>query len=117
MDESIKRINTRQELQQLAKSLGVGHDWLEPDNQNVDVCIFGAGFDNAGFWGLRHLADRRYETLTRLERPPELNGDPVFQNPENLVEMFVVVYKDDKAIAEVNLATLFAFACGYEGRD
>ena len=117
MDQLIKRINTRQELQELAQSLRVSHDWHEPDNQNVDAIVLGGQFDNAGFWGLKFLADQEYESRLRFERPAELGGDAAFRNPEKFTETFVILYKDDKAVAEVNLATLFAFACGYEGRD
>lgn len=30
---------------------------------------------------------------------------------DRFVEMFAVIYKDGYAVAEINLATLFAFAC------
>ncbi len=48
-----KWIETKEELRELAKTLGVRYDWHEPDEQDVDVrlvaCIAGKSlsFDNA----------------------------------------------------------------------
>lgn len=69
MADNLIRINTLAELQKLAKDLGVGHDWHEPDNQGVNVFGFGSHFDNAGFWGLQHLAERETHDRTRLVDP------------------------------------------------
>jgi len=111
---AIKRINTRRELQRLAKELGVREDWHEPDEQDVEVYGFGGHFDNAGFWGLRHLAER--ETHDRMNLlDPKNTGEYIMEDTDRFVEKFAVIYKDGKAVAEVNLATLFAFACGYDG--
>jgi hypothetical protein len=86
---AIQRIQKRQQLTDLARTLGVRPDWHEPDEQNVDVKVHGKRFDNAGFWGTAagwHPAER-----------------------------YVVIYQGGVPVAEVNLATLFAFACGLEG--
>lgn len=84
----MKRINTRKELVDLAKELGVSHDWHEPDEQGITVEVHGNHFDNAGFWPA---------------------GD--FNNNS---EKYVFIKKDGHPMAAVNLATLFAWAAGYE---
>lgn len=97
----VKRIMTAAELRELAKQLQVRKDWHEPDEQEVTASVFGGSFDNAGFWG-----DEEYITwVRRYGRPRADRG----------IEMYVSIQQDGKVIAEVNLATLFAFACGYEG--
>lgn len=112
----LKRINTRAELQVLARELGVRPDWHEPDEQGLTAIVFGENFDNAGHWGLEHLGRRQIEACKHLWNPSKTVGSGEIENPEKFCEMFVVLYKDDKAVAEVDLATLFAFACGtYEG--
>jgi len=110
----IRRIRTQLQLQELAKELKVRPDWHEPDEQDLDAVAFGGNFDNAGFWGLKHLSERELELRSRLS--PESNeiGSAVIDMEEAhlFTEMFIVLYKENQAIAEINLATLFAFACG-----
>jgi|ERR1041385_3489872 hypothetical protein len=115
--DSIKRINTRQELVQLAREVGVQPDWHEPDNQSLDAVAFGGNFDNAGFWGLRHLSERELAQRCRLSNESDTTDSAIIDIDEAhlFTEMFIVLYRDNRAIAEINLATLFAFACGYEG--
>jgi len=84
------RINTRGELLKLKEELGVRADWHEPDEQEVAAKVFGHGFDNAGFWG------------------PGV--DPYLP----YAEQHVVIYHSGVAVAAVNLATLFAWATGYD---
>ena len=86
----MKRVTTRQELLELKAELGVSMDWHEPDEQEVDARVYGQSFDNAGFWGP--------------------NVDPYL----SYAEMAVVLYKEGRGVAIVNLATLFAWATGYE---
>jgi hypothetical protein len=90
-----KRINSRDQLVRLARELGVRDNWHEPDEQEVTVKVRGDSFDNAGFWG-------RYKG--------ELN---TFGDGQQ--EVWVELLKDGEPVAEINLATLFAFATGYEG--
>lgn len=89
----MKRINTRTELTELAKELGVRPDWHEPDEQKVTAKVtakvHGTMFDNAGFWPAGQL------TSTNLEQ-------------------HVIIKQDGKPVAAVNLATLFAWATGYQ---
>jgi len=87
----VKRIRTRDELLTLKAELGVGSDWHEPDNEGVTASVHGVSFDNAGFWYRDNSAGKTYE------------------------ELHVVLRKDGDEVAVVNLATLFAFATGYEG--
>lgn len=109
---TIKKIRTRQELQELAKELGVRPDWHEPDEQGLTAITFGKSFDNCGHWGLEHLSRRELDARSRLWNPTQAISEGVIEDAERFVEMFVVLYKDDKAVAEINLATLLAFACG-----
>ena len=113
----IKRIRTRQDLVNLAKQLGVRTDWHEPDEQGLDAVAFGGNFDNAGHWGLEHLSRRELELRSRLSDESDHIGSAVIDIDEAhlFTEMFIVLYRENRAIAEINLATLFAFACGCEG--
>jgi hypothetical protein len=95
---NIKRITTRDELKALAKELGMRPDWHEPDERDVGALVGGSDFDNAGFWGAAEQARWVKSTGT-------LDG----------VELWVTLYQHGTAVAEVNLATLFAFATGFEG--
>jgi len=81
---TMKRINTRAQLVALAQELGVRPDWHEPDEQQVTATAHGVSFDNAGFWG---EARSRYMSHE---------------------EQHVVLYKEGRAVATVNLATLVA---------
>lgn len=93
----IKQISTRGELVALARELGVRADWHEPDEQEIHATFGGTegDFDNAGFWG--HWPDGE----------PQTYGD-------GRQEMYVTLFKEGEPVAEVNLATLFAWATGYE---
>lgn len=82
------RITSKEQLQRVALSLGVREDWHEPDEQEVHAEVFGQRFDNAGFWGWHHEA-----------------------SDSMAPEAYVVLLKDGRPVAEVNLATLFAIAC------
>lgn len=83
----MKRIDKKSELIELAEELGVRPDWHEPDEQDVEAIVRGKNFDNAGFWP---LPERTFE------------------------ELHVTVYQGHRAVAQVNLATLFAWATGLE---
>lgn len=78
-----RRINSRRELADLAAELGVRPDWHEPDEQDVTARVVGASFDNAG---------------GRLPR-----GD-------DRGEMHVILSREGREVAAVNLATLLAWA-------
>lgn len=84
----MRRIRTQAELIDLARELGVRPDWHEPDEQGLTACTAGTSFDNAGFW-------------------PTSEADYT-------VEQHVILYKNGEAVAAVNLATLFAWATGWE---
>lgn len=91
----IKRINTKAQLKELARELKVRSDWHEPDEAGVTATVQGTSFDNAGFWG---------EPMYELARAA-MNLSP------DSVELWVTLHKNDEPVAEINLATLFAFAC------
>ena len=93
-----KLIQTKEELRELAKKLGVRQDWHEPDNQEVTAEVRGTRFDNAGFYGLSFEAHNLTE---------KLKADSLTTS----VEQYVVLRQGDKVVAQVNLATLFALAC------
>jgi len=89
----VKMIHRRFELEELRARLGLRNDWHEPDEREITVEVRGRSFDNAGFWGIQ-------------------NEDLAGKNHE---ELHVVLRQDGEPVAMVNLATLFAFATGYEG--
>ena len=93
----------RKGLRSLAKQLGVRKDWHEPDEQQVTVEVRGNRFDNAGCWGREDEARQLAQSVQNRWNPN--------------VEMYVIVSKNDQPIAEVNLADLFAWACGYDDTD
>lgn len=88
------RINNQAELRALARNLQLRHDWHEPDEQGLEAIVFGDSFDNAGFWGREYREDAGRREFIGTE------------------EMSVMLVHDGKPIAEVNLASLFAMACG-----
>lgn len=111
--DGIQHIRTRKELQELAKTLGTRKDWHEPDEQSLTAITFGRSFDNCGHWGLKFLGEREAQARKQLWNPePDTTEGAIIEDAERFVEMFVVLYREDKAVAEINLATLFAFACG-----
>lgn len=93
----VVRVHYKTQLQEVAAILGVRADWHEPDEQGVTAVVFGQSFNNCGTWP--HDPTQPHDTCVgRL-------------NSEGL-EMYVDLYKEGLLIAQVNLATLFAMACG-----
>lgn len=86
---TMERITSRARFIALAGELGVRMDWHEPDQQEVTAKVLGSSFDNAGTW------PHRQDGLD-----------------ESAVEMYVMIYKDEEAVAAINLATLCAWASG-----
>lgn len=111
MSSLIIRIHNKSDLQKLAKELGVRPDWHEPDEQGLRAIVFGKNFDNAGHWGIEHLADVETRARLKLWNPKNTSDGGMIEDAEQFVEMFVVLYQNDRAVAEIDLATLFAFAC------
>jgi hypothetical protein len=98
----IQRITTREQLIELHQRLQLRDDWHEPDEREVSARVRGGSFDNAGYWGT--------EMITQT-----FNGVTVKHSVRSM-EMWVTVTVNGQPTAEVNLATLFAFACGtYDG--
>lgn len=65
----MKRINSKEKLIELAKALGVRHDWHEPDEQSLTtVELRGNNFDNAGFWPERHTCLDKDKDIVVLEQ-------------------------------------------------
>lgn len=91
----MKRINTREDLIELANQLNISGDWHEPDSYQVTAKVQGTSFDNAGFWP--------------YEEYPDLAKDSPWS-----VEMYVELRQHGEPVAVVNLATLFAWATGYD---
>ncbi len=87
----MERITSRARFIALAGELGVRMDWHEPDEQGVTAHVWGTSFDNCGTWP-----------------HDEIGFDPA------AVEMYVMIYQNDKPVAAVNLATLCAWASGLE---
>jgi hypothetical protein len=84
----MKRITKQRELVRLARQLKVRPDWHESDELGVTATTDGDSFDNAGFWG------------------SGFHGSGT--------EMYVTLHQDGRPVAQVNLATLFAWAAGGE---
>jgi hypothetical protein len=96
----VQRISTRDELAALARRLRVRPDWHEPDEQGVTAEVRGRSFDNAGYWGIA-------EEAGMLARHGHAGAQAV--------EQYVVLHQAGLPVAEVSLATLFAFATGFDG--
>jgi hypothetical protein len=88
----MRRIDSKTELEELARELGVTSEWHGNDRIGVTAVVRGRVFDNAGFW-------------------PGYGGNPV---PLEIAEKHVVIQKHGHDVAAVNLATLFAWATGLE---
>lgn len=89
----VRIIENRSDLVELRDELGLRCDWHEPDENDITAVVKGTYFDNAyGSSGLGY-----------------------HDNPSVPMEKTVYLKKDGKVIAQVNLATLFAFATGYTG--
>lgn len=80
----VRRIIERYELNSFRAAFGLGADWHEPDECDITAEVCGKRFDNAGNWG----------------------------NGSTSGEMYVILKHDDEPVAEINLATLFAWATG-----
>jgi hypothetical protein len=85
------RIDTIEQLQEVAAQLGVRPDWHEPDEQKVTARFRGRIFDNAGHW-------------------PRSRNHDVCPIPSQIVEQYIELIQDGTVVAQVNLATLFAMA-------
>ncbi len=92
----IIHVRNRNELRILMKMLGLRWDWHEPDERGVEAVVFGDKFDNAGLWGRRFRLEKQRGFMLAEE------------------EMNVLLVRDEKPVAEINLATLFSWACGYD---
>jgi hypothetical protein len=96
LHEYLGTIDNREDLARVAEILGVRLDWHEPDEQEVTAEVRGKSFDNAGFYGVKTEA----EWLSR-------------HGTDTGVEMYVRLFKEGQPVADVPLATLFAWATGY----
>lgn len=92
MADPVKRIETQTELQEVACQLEIGPNCLEDlAAAGLSATVHGTLFRDVGIWGAPYMVGRLEPT----------RGD-----------MWVILHQDGKPVAEVNLATLFAFACG-----
>lgn len=92
-DADVQRIQTRSELMRLKAELGVREDWHEPDEQGLNAYVVGDHLDNAMGSGLDHTHGELQVIITKRG------------------------YSDDSKpypYAVINLATLLAWATGYE---
>lgn len=83
----MRHIYHRSDLAEVARQLGVRPDWHEPDEQNVDAIVVGQDhqLDNA------------------------MGADPNGRHEPN-----VIITKNGTGVAVVDLATLLAWASGYQ---
>lgn len=94
----IRQLDTRGDLIALQQELGLRGDWHEPDEQGVTAQVLGFSFDNA----------------MGTDRELVVGHGGVYEaHPrDGRNEMLVVLSVDEKPVAVVNLANLFAWACG-----
>jgi hypothetical protein len=100
---AVQRITARDDLVALANELGMRAGWHEPDEKGVTARVFGTEFDSAGAWGTAETQRRTAEAARG------------WMTGVSALEMWVTIYREGEPVAEVNLATLFAFAAGFEG--
>lgn len=105
----IERITERHQLVSLARRLGVGGDWHENDQADVGAEVHGLSFDNAGFWPLNEV--RYSDGACELVQA----GIPEPTDTPGHAEIYVSLTKNHEIVAQVNLATLFAWATGMCG--
>lgn len=104
----MKFIRTAEEMKALAKRLGMSLDWHASDGLDVELSIH------------IPLMDRVTPTILGTDESNSHNhletGNFVFDNSRiDDTEAFVVVYKNGRPAARVNVACLMAFACGWQG--
>lgn len=104
-----RRIHTRDELCDLAGELGVRPDWHENDEADVTASVDGVRFNNAGHWP----AEATNGTGTTMV----VAGTPEPRPVAEVTEMYVTIRKDGLPVAQVNLATLMAWATGADTDD
>jgi len=94
------RIDTPAQLADFAREHKIPVNWHEPDQVGITAKVSGQALDNAGFWGQ--------------------NGASA-DFPSVYLELWVTICRrregtgEEIPLAEVNLATLFSWACGYKG--
>lgn len=86
-------VTSQPSLRRVAKYLGIDAEWHEPDNYEVTALARGSKFDNAGNW-------------------PKLFGE---DSDGIATEMHVLLRKDGKDVAVVNVLDLMAWACENNG--
>jgi hypothetical protein len=103
----VRRITTRSEFVNFSRDMGVRPDWHEPDEQELTARVEGRplDFDNAGFWP----ASESYHA-GEFDQHTELHV--IFSRKETDEQGAARRGPD---LACVNLATLCAWATGYEG--
>lgn len=96
----MKRIDNRADFVAFARNMGVRPDWHEPDEQDLTARVEGTpfDFDNAGFWPTDPRDHTAELHVIFSERDESLDGSPM----------------TGRDLACVNLATLCAWASGYE---
>jgi hypothetical protein len=92
MSNKAARINDRNQLRAIARRLGVSPDWHEPDQQDITARVHGDNLDNAGFWGRRE------------------DGATLSTFGDGQQELWVELFQNGEPAAEINLATLLAWA-------
>ena len=96
-------INTREEMKELQKELGVRHDWHEPDESGVEIIFVGRKFDNA----MPTFAVSTYENGS-----PKEVVEPTHPNYlDHICENSIVFLKHSKPIAAINVAIWCWITC------
>jgi len=93
-------IEPKEGLASLRDSLGLRKDWHEPDESEVSVSLVNPSY--------------RWDLKTKTESPMELREIPVSQFDNacgGKYEAHLLIRKEGKAVARINLADLLALAC------
>jgi hypothetical protein len=91
------RIDSPERLAEFRREHDIPVDWHEPDQAGITAKVSGHALDNAGFW---------------------VQGGASNDFPAVYLELWVTICKrneqgEEIPLAEVNLATLLSWACGY----
>lgn len=102
-------ITSRAQWMALSKMLGVRPDWHEPDEQYVTARVEGLTFDNAGFWP---TAVAPHPTTVELHVIISTINDN--DHDDGCDDFTACGHQKITDVAAVNLATLCAWAAGYD---
>ncbi len=108
----MERIDTREQLRNLAARLQVRADWHEPDERGLSARVEGLSFDNAGFWPTADALRSAVLSARSVEMHVIISQDHGVTDGHGCDECG---RGDTEDVAAINLATLLAWAAGLDG--